>query len=297
MDLEALRLTLALADLGSITAAAARLGLSKSRASQRLQALEQELGVHLFTRTTRAVRPTPDGEHLIQRARPLLAEADELAALFQGPRHLKGKIRVDLPTAFARTAVIPKLPELLALHPQLELELSTSDRRVDLLREGFDCVLRIGPLHESSLTAIRLGILTMANCVSPAYALRYGLPRDLGDLAQHWIVHYSPTLTKEDPTFEHLEGDFISQLPMRSLLTVNSIDAYRAACYAGLGIIQIPRYGAAEDLAAGRLIEVLPAHPAAPMPISIVHPHGRQVPRRVRVFMTWLATLVEPLVS
>jgi len=297
MDLDALRLALALAELGTLTAAGARLGLSKSRASQRLQALEQELGVHLFSRTTRAMRPTPDGEQLIARARPLIAEADELAALFQGPRHLRGRIRVDLPTAFARTTVIPKLPELLSLHPQLELELSTTDRRVDLLREGFDCVLRIGPLTESSLTALRLGVLPMVNCASPAYAQRYGLPRDLTELAQHRIVHYSQTLTKETPYFEHLEGDFISQTPMQCLVTVNSIDAYRAACYAGLGLIQVPRYGAADDLAAGRLIEVLPAHAAAPMPVSIVHAHGRQVPRRVRVFMTWLATLIEPYVT
>ncbi len=297
MQIDDLRVIATLADVGSFTLAAAHLGLSKSGVSQRLQALERELGVQLFQRTTRAVRPTVDGEQLALRARRLVADADEIAALFQGPRNLRGRVRVDLPTGFARTIVLPRLPELLALHPQLELELSATDRRVDVLREGFDCVVRVGELREPSLVAQRLGTLAMINCVSPAYVQRFGIPAGLGDLDRHFVVHYAQSLGTGSPCFEYCSGDEVHERPMRSLLTVNSSDAYHGACIAGLGIIQAPRYGYEGDLERHALIEVLPDYPAAPMPIAIVHAHGRQVPKRVRVVMSWLAALAEPLVT
>lgn len=295
MDLESLRVVVRLAELGSFTLTATQLALSKSRVSQRVKELEAELGVRLFHRTTRVVRPTPDGEQLVVRARRLVAEADEVAALFQGPRNLRGRVRIDLPTAFARTHALPRLPELLALHPQLEIELSATDRRVDVLREGFDCVLRVGSLREPSLTAQRLGLLAMVNLVSPAYVQRHGVPASLDDLARHYIVHYSQTLEASPPTFDWTDASGRDhEEPLRSLVTVNSIDAYRAACLAGLGIIQTPRYGAVRDLADGTFIEVLPDYPATPMPVALVHAHGRQVPRRVRVVMQWLASMMEP---
>ncbi len=216
--------------------------------------------------------------------------------MFQGPRNLRGRVRVDLPTGLARTVILPRLPELLALHPQLELELSTTDRRVDVLREGFDCVVRVGELREPSLVAQRLGLLAMVNCVSPAYVQRFGIPTDLDDLGRHYVVNYAQTLGTVSPSFEYRVGDEVHERPMRSLVTVNSSDAYHGACIAGLGIIQAPRYGYRAELERNTLIEILPDYPAAPMPISIVHAHGRQVPKRVRVVMTWLAALVEPLV-
>jgi len=296
MELEALRVVVKVAELGSFTHAATQLGMSKSRVSQLVLELEAELGVLLFQRTTRVVRPTPDGDQLVLRSRKLVADADEIGALFQGPRNLKGRVRVDVPTMFARTVVLPRLPELLALHPLLEMEVSATDRRVDVRREGIDCAMRIGVLADESLVAQRLGVLPMVNVVSPGYAVKYGIPMSCDDLERHFIVHYSATFGGA-PAFEVEVDGLVEERPMRSLVTVNNIDAYRAACLAGLGIVQVPRYGARELLADGTLLEVLPQCTCAPMPVALVHGHGRQVPKRVRAVMTWLASLIEPFLG
>src|SRR5690348_8340352 len=132
MDLDALRIFVRVAELASFTRAAEQLGMPKSRASLRVRALEEALGTHLFQRTTRVVRLTPDGEQLLARARRLVLEADEVSAMFHAPSTLRGRVRVELPVTMAREVVIPRLPELLASYPNLELVLGTSDRRVDV---------------------------------------------------------------------------------------------------------------------------------------------------------------------
>jgi len=294
LDLEALRIFVKVAELASFTRAAEQLGMPKARASLRIQALEAELGVRLFQRTTRTVRPTNDGEQLLPRAKQLVLEADEVGAMFQGSRTLRGVVRIDLPITFARDVIIPRLPELLAAHPQLEIQVSTTDRRVEVVREGFDCVLSIGSLRPSGLYAQRLGTLAMTNCASPGYVKKYGMPRTLGDLDGHLLIHYAMSLGAEPPTFEYPDGLGFAQYPMRSLVTVNSADAYRAACVAGLGIIQVPRVGVRSLLEDGVLVEVVPELACEEMPVSLVHPHGRSVPRRVRAVMAWLATVVAP---
>ena len=214
--------------------------------------------------------------------------------MFQAPRALRGTLRVDLPVNFARQDVIPRLPEFLAAHPELEVQLSTTDRRVDVVRDGFDCVLRIGALADSGLVARRLGALRMANCASPAYLVKHGTPRVLADLDRHVLVHYSGRFGADAPGFEYRDGDRYRERPMRAVVTVNAADAYHAACVAGLGIIQAPRIGVAASLADGTLVEVLPDHTCAPMPVSLVHAHGSRVPERARAFMSWLARILEP---
>jgi len=206
----------------------------------------------------------------------------------------KGRVRIDLPVSLARTVVMPRLPELLAQHPQLELLVSTTDRRVDLLREGFDCVLRVGALADSSLIARRLGALEMMNCASPRYLEKYGTPRAVADLDQHLVVNYSLTFGSEPPSFEYFDGTGYREHEMRSVVTVNSTDAYEAACVAGLGIVQVPRMGMAAALAAGAVVKVLPDLCCAPLPVSIVQGHARQARGPVRVVMDWLEQLMAP---
>jgi DNA-binding transcriptional LysR family regulator len=292
LDLDDVRAFVKVADLGSFTRAAEQLGAPKSRVSMRVKALEGALGSRLLQRTTRAVRLTPDGDQFLGRARALVDEAEELAAMFQATSTLRGRVRLDVPIALAREAVIPRLPELLALHPHLELALSTTDRRVDVVREGFDLVLRVGALADSGLAVRRVGAFAMVNVASPAYVRKYGLPRSLDDLGRHYVVHYSPNLTDE-PSFEYRAGGRDRTVPMKSLVTVNGTDAYTAACLAGLGLIQAPRYGLGPRLKRGELVEVLPEFTCAPMPVSIVHAHGKGVPKRVRAVMAWLAQAVE----
>jgi len=293
MDLDALAIFVKVAELQSFTRAAEHLGMPKARVSARVQALEAELGVHLLQRTTRTVRTTNDGEQLLPRAKQLVLEAEEVGAMFQGQRALKGLVRLDLPVNFARELVIPRVPELLAVYPQLELQISTTDRRVDVVKEGFDCVLSIGNLRVSGLTAQRIGVIETANLASAGYVKKYGMPRTLEDLDRHLLVHYSLNFGTDTPAFEYKAGSKYAQYPMKSVITVNSADAYRAACIAGLGIIQAPNIGLTRsDLQAGIIVEVLPDYPAEPMPVSLVHPHGRSVPKRVRAVMTWLTSLI-----
>jgi DNA-binding transcriptional LysR family regulator len=282
MDLEAVRVFLRVAELSSFTKAAEQLGLSKSRASLRVRALEEDLGSHLFQRTTRAVRLTPDGEQLLARARRLVTEADDISAMFQAPSALRGRVRVELPINIARDTIIPRLPELIAAHPHVEIVLGTSDRRVDVVREGFDCVLRIGALGDSGLMARRLGTLPMANYVSEGYARKHGTPKALDDLDRHCVVHYSQSLVGE-PVFEYEDHGKTRLRPMRALITVNNADAYQAACRAGLGIMQAPKLRHRDQL-----VEILADYTCRPMPVTLLHAHGKNVPKRVRAVLTWL---------
>lgn len=288
MDLDRVRAFLKVAELASFSRAAEQLGAPKSRVSQRVSALEAELGARLLHRTTRAVHLTPDGEQFAARARVLVEEADAVGAMFKSTSDLRGRVRVDLPIAFARGVIIPRLPELLVQHPRLELVVSTTDRRVDAVREGFDCVLRVGELSDSGLVARRLGALPMVNCASPGYLRRFGAPRSPADLDRHQVVHYASNLGGA-PSFEYREGARWVDRPMRGAVTVNNTDAYQVACLAGLGIIQAPRVGLEAALASGALVEVLPEHTCRPLPVSLLHTHGRSVPRHVRAVMAFLS--------
>jgi DNA-binding transcriptional LysR family regulator len=292
MQLDAIRIFVRVAELGSFTRASQHLGLSKARASIRVRELEAELGCRLLLRSTRAVHLTEDGQQFLPRAKRLVQDADELASLFQAPSNLRGRVRLDLPIRFARDHIIPRLPEFIAAHPKLELLVSTTDRRVDVVAEGFDCVLRVGVLPDSELVVRRLGALSMVNCASPAYLRKYGIPQSIEDLDRHWMIDYSPSLGGAPPVFEYRDGDGYSERPMQSLITVNGTDAYQTACVAGLGIIQVPRIGTRASLASGELVQVLPGLECAPMPISLVQGHASRVREPVRALQNWLAQIV-----
>ena len=310
MDLALLKTFYAVAERASFTQAAEKLGLPKSRVSASVRQLEAELGTRLLHRTTRTVRLTPDGEELLERSRSLLAEAEEIQALFQRqPASLRGKLRADVPTAVARNVLIPRLPEFLADHPLLELELSTTDRRVDPVGEAFDCVLRIGQLGDSRLVARRLGEMAMVNCASPAYIAQFGMPLVLDDLDRHRMVRYAPTPGGAWVGWEYRSGrdgrdgrdsrdgerSLFRDVP--GIVTVTDTEAYRAACLAGLGLIQVPRIGVAAALAEGSLVEVLPDDTAAPMPVSLLYPDRHQLAKRVAAFMQWLTEVMTPYLA
>lgn len=292
--LDHLRSFLRVAELGSFTAAAEQLGLPKASVSLAVQRLEAEVGVQLLHRTTRRVRLTADGAQFQQRARDLLDDMEDLQGMFRRDTQLKGRLRVDMSSGLARQLVIPHLPDFLARHPGLEIELSGTDRRVDLVREGFDCVVRVGPLDDNTLVARPLGVMHIVNCASPAYLAARGMPYSLEDLSHHALVHYVGTLGQRSPGFEYHDGQAYRSVPMRGAITVNSGEAYSAAALAGLGIIQVPRLGARVALAAGTLVEVLPACVAEPIPVTLLYAQRRHLPRRVAAFMDWMAALVTP---
>lgn len=284
------------AELSSFTQAAQALGLPKASVSTAVQRLESQLGTRLLHRTTRRVQMTQDGQAFYERCRDLLADVEELQTMFlPSPAALRGRLRVDMPIGIARNIVLPRLPQFLRTHPQLEVELSSTDRRVDLVREGFDCVVRVGALSDSSLVARPLGRYALVNCVSPAYVAAFGIPRSLEELPRHRLVHYQPVLGPRSPGFEYVDADGATRfVAMPGELTVNNSEAYLHACLAGLGIIQAPEPAMRPLIERLQLVEVLPRHRAAPMPVSLLYAHRRNLPKRVQVFMQWVESLLKP---
>ncbi|UOB05708.1 LysR family transcriptional regulator [[Acidovorax] ebreus] len=282
------------AELASFTQAAEALGIPKASASTAVQQLETQLGTRLLHRTTRRVQLTQDGQAYYERCKDLLADVDELQSMFQhlDGAGLKGRVRIDMSTGMARNVVVPRLPELLARHPGLEVELSSTERRVDVVREGFDCVLRTGAVVDSSLVARPLGLARLVNCASPAYLRAYGTPRSLADLPGHRLVHFVNTLGARSAGFEAVVDGALVLTPMQGALTVNNAEAYMAGCLAGLGLIQVPHLGVVDLLARGDLVEVLPQLAAPPMPLTLMYANRRNLPRRVRTVMDWLAQVV-----
>ncbi|WP_458071217.1 LysR family transcriptional regulator [Rhodanobacter sp. BL-MT-08] len=293
--LEAMQIFIRVAELTSFTRAADSLGIPKASASTAVQQLEASLGARLLHRTTRKVQMTHDGQAFYERSKDLLADVDELQSMFQqGEQSLRGRLRVDMSGGVARLFVLPQLAEFMQAHPLLELELSSTDRLVDLVREGFDCVLRVGPLVDSSLVARPLGAFRIINCASPAYLERHGTPRTLDDLATHQLVHYVSTLGARSPGWEYPDGSGYASLPMAGSITVNNSDSYTAACIAGLGLIQAPAAGLQPLIDAGRLVEVMPDCRAEPMPVSLLYANRRNLPRRVQAFMAWITQVLQP---
>lgn len=282
------------AELASFTQAAEALGIPKASASTAVQQLETQLGTRLLHRTTRRVQLTQDGQAYYERCKDLLADVDELQSMFQhlDGAGLKGRVRIDMSTGMARNVVVPRLPELLARHPGLEVELSSTERRVDVVREGFDCVLRTGAVVDSSLVARPLGLARLVNCASPAYLRAHGTPRSLADLPGHRLVHFVNTLGARSAGFEAVVDGALVLTPMQGALTVNNAEAYMAGCLAGLGLIQVPHLGVVDLLARGDLVEVLPQLAAPPMPLTLMYANRRNLPRRVRTVMDWLAQVV-----
>lgn len=290
--LELLRSFVRVTELSSFTQASEALSLPRSTVSEHVQALEELLGTRLLLRTTRKVQATPDGEVLYERSKDMLAQMDELEGLFRSDATLSGRLRVDMPTAVAHNIVLPRLSEFLSEHPGIDLEISSSDRRVDLVREGFDCVLRIGDLSDTTLVARNLGDFDMVNCVGAGYARRNGTPQNLADLQHHQLVHYVMGFGSNTALFEYQEDGKTRTLPMSRSVAVNNVQAYEAACIGNLGIIQSPRMGMKKHLIAGDLIEILPQYRPAPMKISLLYAHRRHLPERCKVFMDWLQGLI-----
>ena len=292
--LQAMQVFSRVAEHGSFTKAAEQLDLPRATVTNAVQQLEKQLGVRLLHRTTRKVSLTHEGELYLERCTRVLQELADAENLFARQVRPQGVVRVDLPERLARLAVIPRLPEFFARYPALQLRLSASDRLVDPVGEGIDCVVRVGPLRDSSLVARRLGQLEQINVAARSYLERHGRPRSPADLPGHCAVNYFSSRTGRDLDWEYVEGGQERTLKLRSLVSVSSSEAYLACCLAGLGLIQAPRDGLQPLLDEGVIEEVLPRWRPAPLPVSLLYPQqGRQSPR-VRAFADWLVEVLQP---
>ena len=280
---EVMQIFIRVAELQSFTQAAASLDLPKATVSTSIQTLEIRLATKLLNRTTRHVQVTVEGAAILERCKEILSGLEEAESMFRREAsQITGSIRVDMSVAMANMMVLPRLAEFLDQHPGLEVQLSSSDRTVDLIREGFDCVIRGGKRTSAGTTVKELGQVSLVNWASPNYLARYGTPRSLSDLAKHKLVHYAQVLGSRREGFEYLAGDVYRDLPMPGCIEVNNTESYNKASLVGLGIIQAPRCGVRDYLASGELVEILPEYQAQPMSINIVYPQRRVVPKRVR---------------
>ena len=296
-SLEHLLIFIRVAEMHSFSRAAESLGTQKGRTSIVVRQLEEELGVRLLHRTTRSVNLTEDGRSFYQRAKDLLIDYDDMRTMFAGDDvALRGRLRVDMPTELARTQLVPALPDFMASWPELELEISSTDRQVDLVEEGFDCVLRIGAVGDETLIARHAGRLRMVNAASPAYLARHGTPQTLEDLLlqEHRAIHYSRILGARPYGWEYPVDNGYETMPLPGALQVNSVQTYEAAGVAGLGLIQAAQTGIHRHLESGALVEILPNFRPEPLDVHLVVAHRRNLSRRVRAFMTWVEEVLAP---
>jgi DNA-binding transcriptional LysR family regulator len=284
---ETMRLFVRIVERRSFTLAATDLGLPRSTATQAIKRLEARLGVRLLQRTTRQVSPTLDGEAYYRRCMAILADIEDAEAAF-GEARPSGLLRVDMHGTLARAFVLPLLPDFLARYPALRIHLGEGDRWVDLVREGIDCVLRVGELSDSTMVGRRIALLDEVTCASPAYLERHGTPASLDELEGHVAIGFLSTATGSTLPLEFVDGDDVRHVSLPSVVTVTGAETNLAIARLGLGLIQVPRYHVAEDLASGVLVEVLPEYPPTPSPVSLLYPHNRQLSPRVRVFIDWL---------
>jgi LysR family transcriptional regulator for bpeEF and oprC len=276
----------------SFVKAGESLQLATPQISRTVQALEAHLGARLLNRTTRSISLTEDGESYYERCIRVLAEVDEMEAeLTHAKLNPKGKVKVNLPSLIAKTVVIPALPEFFALYPEVQVEMGLSDRQVDIIEEGVDCVIRTGELEDSGLVARRIGNLPRVTCAAPSYLDKYGEPKTLDDLREHVAVNYVSSNTGRVRSWDFLVDGRIETLDMRSVIAVNEVDSYVTCGLHGLGIVKGALYPIVPYIKTGALREILKDYPSPPRPISIMYPRNRHLPRKVRVFTDWIADL------
>ena len=292
--IQSMQVFVRVAELSSFTKAAESLGMPKASVSAYVQDLESQVKTRLFHRTTRTVQLTQDGISFYERCKDLLSDIEETESMFQtNSSAISGRVRIDMPTRIAKRTIIPNLPQFLEKYPKIEIELSSTDRRVDVIQEGFDCVVRVGTLADSELIARPVGEYKIINCVGPSYIEKFGRPKNLADLKDHYLVHYVGVLGSKSDGFEYLEDGKYKFVKMKGFITVNNTEAYLSACLNGLGIVQIPEAGVKDLLDSGKLVQVLKKLEAEPMPISIIYPNRRNLSRRVQIVMDWMAEKIK----
>jgi DNA-binding transcriptional LysR family regulator len=279
----------------SFTKAADTLHMSKTTVTQLVQQLEARLRVKLLNRTTRKVNVTEDGAAYYERSVRLLAELDDAeTSLSTASKAPRGRLRVDVPSPFARLILVPALPEFHALYPDIQIDMGVSDRIVDIIGENVDCVVRGGTLRDQSLVARHIGNLRLAAYASPAYLQSQGTPADPRELedTHHRIVGFLwSRLGKTYPYVMHRDGLHI-EVRGRHSFAFDDGNAYLAGGLAGLGILWLPEYMAKDHRSSGQLCPLFADWEFEPMPMYVAYPPNRHVSRKLRVFIDWIVEIM-----
>lgn len=275
-------------DLGSISAAAGELALSSQLAGKQIRALEESLGVKLLNRTTRRQSLTDEGRLFYERATNILAEMEAAQAQIDESRSLpRGRLRISAPITFGSRALAPRLARFMKEYPEVTVELSLTNRTVDLVDEGFDVVFRTGDLPDSGLIARRLAPHRLVLCAAPDYLKKSGVPRTPEDLQRHECLVFAHTSMRTQWSFNGPKGSVT--IPINGRFSTDSGEALRAAAIAGLGVILQPSELLAEDIQAGRLTRLLAKYEPSPRPLHALYAPDRRMTPKLRSFLDFAA--------
>jgi DNA-binding transcriptional LysR family regulator len=286
--LDAMRTFTRIVERRSFARAADDLGLPRSSVTDAVRQLESRLGVRLLHRTTRQVTPTLDGEAYYQRCLGLIADLEDAERAFTSAKP-SGLIRVDVHGTQARHFLLPGLSHFREMYPDIRLHLSETHQPIDVIGEGFDCILRAGELKDCGLIRRQLALLDRGVFASPGYVKQRGFPTTLEELEGHEMIGLlGPDAVEIAPLIFQI-GTATRRIVLPAMLTVTGPETNVTAACQGLGIIQIPRYRAAQELEKGTLIEILPDVRSTRLPVHVLYPHRHLLSSRVRVFIDWVA--------
>jgi LysR family transcriptional regulator for bpeEF and oprC len=303
----ALRVFVRIAETGAFARAADTLAIPRPTVTKLVQDLEAHLGTKLLQRTTRRVSVTPEGAAYYERAARLLLDLDEMDAQAASARmQLRGRIRIDVGSSIANVILIPALPRFRASYPDITLELGVSDRPVDLVGDGVDCVIRAGALADTTLVARRIAELEWVTCASPVYLGARGVPRHPSDLAAskagddapkvpgHVVAGYFSSLTGRPFPLHFERGGETVVIDPQTSVGVNESTAHVTALLAGLGVGQTFRFMADPLIRSGALRAVLGDWTRPRQPLQLVYPSARHLNAKLRAFSDWVAQVFEP---
>ena len=281
--IDALRTFVRVMETGSFTQAANDLGLGQPAVSKRVALLEAEFRCRLFVRNTRRLRPTPEAERILEIARDIVAAFERAGAPTRtlSPRP-SGTLRMSVPTSFGRAFFRDTIAEYMRRYPEVRLDLRFSEQFVDLVETGTELAIRVGTLQSSSLVARRIGSISRYLVASPDLLLRFLVPLLPDDLHRLPCVTYSRFSPKDQWTFEAETGRHV--VDIAPAMTCDDADVMAEAALAGLGAAVLPAWCVHDDLAAGRLVHLLPEFAVPPLPLHLVYPDARWLSHRARLF-------------
>lgn len=276
-------------ETGGFTRAADSLRMPKATVTKLIQSLEDHLQTKLFKRTTRSVSVTPEGECYYQRTVKWLAELEQMeGSMTESQSAPQGVLRIDVGGATARQLLLPALPDFIARYPQIQIDLGVGDRLIDLINDSADCVIRSGPLADSSLIARRLFELEWVTCATPAYLAHYGTPQHPCDLELGYpLANYRHALNDRILPLHFVDRGKEIDIQHRYHVSVNESNALLAAALAGLGIIQTFRFMAQPHLDSGELVSLLHDWQPPAEQMYVVYPSNRHLSAKMRVFIDW----------
>ena len=282
--LEAMSIVLAIAEAGSLSAAARRQKAPLATVSRKVSELEAHLQTKLFNRSSRVLVPTDAGRSYIAAAKRIIADVAEAERAASGEYTTpRGDLSVSAPISLGRIHLLPLMAEFLAAYPEVDIQLGLLDRPVNLLEEHVDVALRIGALADSSLIAVRVGDICRVVCASPAYLKARGTPRSPDDLSTHDCVTYTPAMSPNTWTFRRDQTEYV--VPVRTRLAVGNLESACDAARAGIGITMAFSYNVTDLIRSGELVPLLQDFQPSPRPVSFVYSPNRFMPVKLRAFL------------